>query len=143
MAGHTATAQVEVAAPPARVWEALTDPRLVAAYMFGTVVETDWRPGGVITWKGEFNGTAYEDHGTVLDAQPGRRLSVTHFSPLTGQPDVPENYHTLTYELTALGDGTLVALTQDNAASEEEAEHSAANWRTMLAAMKDVAERAE
>ena len=24
---------------------------------------------------------------------------MTHFSPLSGEPDAPENYHTLVYEL--------------------------------------------
>lgn len=141
MTGHVATARAEVAAPAERVWAALTDPELVAAYMFGTKIETDWRPGGRIVWKGEYQGRSYEDHGTVLDVQPGRRLSVTHFSPLTGQDDVPENYHTVTYELAERGGVTQVTLTQDNAASEEEAEHSARNWEQMLAGMKRVAEQ--
>ena len=30
-------------------------------------------------------------------------LSVTHYSPMMGQPDEPENYHTLVYTLTATG----------------------------------------
>ncbi|MBO0827610.1 MAG: SRPBCC domain-containing protein [Streptosporangiales bacterium] len=141
MRGHVATARTEVTAPPARVWAALTDPELVAAYMFGTRIETDWKEGGRIVWKGEYQGRSYEDHGTVLEVEPERRLSVTHFSPLTGQDDVPENYHTVTYELSERDGGTLVTLTQDNAGSEEEAEHSARNWEQMLAGMKRVAEQ--
>lgn len=141
MRGHVARARTEVDAPPARVWAALTDPNLVAAYMFGTTIDTDWTPGSRIVWKGEYQGRSYEDHGTVLDVQPERLLSVTHFSPLTGQDDVPENYHTVTYELTERDGGTLVTLTQDNAGSEEEAEHSARNWEQMLAGMKRVAEQ--
>lgn len=140
MRGHVATARVEVTAPADRVWAALTDPQLVAAYMFGTRIDTDWQPGSPIAWKGEYQGRPYEDHGTVLDVQPGVRLSVTHFSPLTGQDDVPENYHTVTYELAEHDGSTLVTLTQDNAASEEEAEHSAQMWEQMLAGMKRVAE---
>jgi uncharacterized protein YndB with AHSA1/START domain len=141
MRGHVATARVEVAAPAERVWAALTDPELVAAYMFGSKIDTDWQPGSRIVWKGEYEGRSYEDHGTVLDFEPVRRLSVTHFSPLTGQEDVPENYHTVTYELAENDGATLVTLTQDNAGSEEEAEHSARNWEQMLAGMKRVAEQ--
>ncbi|HEX6444379.1 MAG TPA: SRPBCC family protein [Streptosporangiales bacterium] len=141
MRGHVATARVEVAAPAERVWAALTDPELVASYMFGTTIDTDWRPGSRIVWKGEYQGRSYEDHGTVLEVEPGRRLSVTHFSPLTGQDDVPENYHTVTYALAERDGATLVTLTQDNAASAEEAEHSARNWEQMLAGMKRTAEQ--
>ena len=63
-------------------------------------------------------------------------LSVSHFSPLSGQDDVPENYHTLVYTLAAQGDGTHLALSQDNNGSEEEAEHSRGMWEQMLQGIK-------
>ena len=92
MTGYEATARTEVAAPPERVWEAMTDPDQVAEYMMGSRVESDWRPGSQITWSGEWEGRPYQDKGEVLEAEPGRRLVVTHYSPLTGQEDVPESY---------------------------------------------------
>ena len=49
----------------------------------------------------------------------GRRLEVTHFSPLTGQEDVPENYHRVRYDLQPANGGTSVRLTQDNSSSAE------------------------
>ena len=71
--------------------------------MFGSRVETDWQVGSPIVWKGECEGKPYEDKGEVLAVRRADRLSVTHFSPLTGQDDVPENYHTLVYELDRAG----------------------------------------
>jgi hypothetical protein len=71
---------------------------------------------------------------------PERRLVLTHFSPLSGQDDVPENYHTLTYVLEPGGEGTHVSLSQDNNASEEEAAHSRDNWAAMLSGLKSVIE---
>ena len=35
--------------------------------------------------------------GEILEFDPDHRLGTTQFSPLTGQADVPENYHTLTW----------------------------------------------
>jgi uncharacterized protein YndB with AHSA1/START domain len=141
MTGHVATAQCEIDAAPDKVWQALTDPELIKKYMFGSEVKTDWKPGSSITWQGEFEGRKYEDKGEVIAVEPGRRLEVTHFSPLTGQEDRPENYHHVLYELQETGGSTSVRLTQDNSSSAEEAEHSAANWQMMLDGLKKVAEQ--
>jgi uncharacterized protein YndB with AHSA1/START domain len=89
MADHVATAESEIDAPPSQVWAALTDPEQIKKYMFGSEVETDWRPGSPIVWKGEYEGKQYEDKGEILEFEPERRLKVTHFSPLSGQEDVP------------------------------------------------------
>jgi uncharacterized protein YndB with AHSA1/START domain len=136
MTGKVATASVDIAAAPTRVWAALTDPDEIEKYMFGSRVETDWKPGSPIVWKGEYAGRRYADKGEVIEVQPNHRLKVTHFSPLSGQPDEPANYHTLTYELRGSGDRTRVELSQDNNATAEEAEHSAANWQMMLDGLK-------
>jgi uncharacterized protein YndB with AHSA1/START domain len=136
MNGIVATASIDIAAPADRVWAALTEPDQIAAYMFGSRVETDWQVGSPITWNGEWEGKPYQDKGEVLAYDEPRRLSVTHFSPLTGQDDVPENYHTLLYELADAGDGTRLELSQDNNASDEEADHSRQNWQMMLDGLK-------
>jgi uncharacterized protein YndB with AHSA1/START domain len=140
MAGHVATAAVEISASRDRVWTALTDPEQIEKYMFGSRVVTDWERGSSIAWKGEYQGKAYEDKGKILEIEPERRLKVTHFSPLSGKEDVPANYHTLTYELEQRGEKTRVSLSQDNNGSEEEAEHSKGNWEKMLTGLKEVVE---
>ena len=86
------------------------------------------------------DGKPYRDKGEVLEVDPGRRLAVTHYSPLMGQDDVPENYHTVRYELSPSGDGTAVELTQDGCDSAEQAEQFSQNWQGMLDGLKKVAE---
>ncbi len=140
MAGLVAIAETDIAAPPSRVWTALTDPEQIKRYMFGSHVDTDWQPGSRIVWKGIYDGKPYEDKGEIVEIEPLRRLKVTHFSPMSGQEDVPENYHTLTYDLEQRDDKTHVSLSQDNNASEEEAKHSRSNWETMLTSLKKVVE---
>ena len=138
MAGRVATAEAEIDAPPSMVWHALTDPDQIQKYMFGSRVETDWKPGSPITWKGEYEGTKYEDKGEVLEVEPERLRKLTHFSSLSGEEDAPENYHTLVYELEETDGQTHVSLSQDNNRSEEAAEHSRANWEKVLSALKEV-----
>lgn len=72
--------------------------------------------------------------------QDGQRLKVTHFSPGTGLPDVPENYHTITYEIGERGGGTHLSLRQDNNGDEAEAQRATQNWKMMLAALKKTVE---
>jgi uncharacterized protein YndB with AHSA1/START domain len=140
MTGLVATAEIDIAAPASAVWQALTDPDSIKQYFLGATVETDWRPGSPITWSGEFNGQPYQDKGSIVEAQPQLLLVVTHFSPMTGQPDLPENYHTLTYRLADRQGKTNLSLSQDNNASDDEVEHSRTTWQSMLEAIKRIVE---
>jgi uncharacterized protein YndB with AHSA1/START domain len=140
MTGRVATAETDIQAPRSKVWRALTDPDEIEKYMFGSRVETDWKPGSRITWKGEYEGKKYEDKGEVLEVERERRLKLTHFSPTSGDEDAPGNYHTLVYELEENDGKTHVSLSQDNNKSEEAAEHSRANWDKMLSGLKEVVE---
>jgi uncharacterized protein YndB with AHSA1/START domain len=139
--GLTATASILVNADPKAVWAVITDRQQLGQAFFGAQVDTDWRVGSPISWRGEWQGRRFEDKGEIVKFQPNEVLEVTHFSPLTGQPDVPENYHTVTFELAPRDGGTELTITQTNAASQEEREHSAANWAKMLESIKQAAER--
>ena len=108
MSAHVAVAETEIDASPEDVWSALTDPNKIKEYMFGSEVETNWTKGGSIVWKGEYEGKKYQDRGEILEIAPPRHLKLTHFSPLSGDEDVPENYHTIVYEIEAAGEKTRV-----------------------------------
>ena len=135
MTGLTATAQVDVAATPQRVWAALTHPEEIAAYMDGSKVTTTWTVGASITWEGEYDGRSYQDKGKVLIYDEPHVLSVTHYSPMMG-PDQPDNYHTLVYRLAGMGDSTQLELTQDGCDSTEQAAQFSANWQRVLDGLK-------
>ena len=137
---HRATAHIDVNAPPARVWAALTEPDQIAVYMEGARVQTDWEVGSAITWKGEMDGRAFEDKGEVLANEEPHLLSVTHYSPSMGQSDTPENYHTIVYTLAATTSGTRLELTQDGCTDEEQAEQFSHNWQQMFGGLKALVE---
>ena len=140
MKGHIAEATVIVAAPPERVWAALTEPDQVRQYLMGTELKTDWKPGSQITWSGEWDGKDYVDKGKVLEVEEARQLVYTHYSPLSGAEDTPENYHTLWWSLEEVSGGTQVVLKQDNSASPEEADRNRDTWEQVLASMKKLVE---
>jgi len=139
--GFDAITFVTIDASTDKVWQALTDPTMVRQYMHGTQMSTDWKQGSPITWRGEWKGREYEDKGTVLDVQPQRLLRYTHWSPMGGSEDRPENYHTVTYELSAEDGKTVLKLIQDNNPSQEEADKMAANnWAPVLQGLRETAE---
>ena len=136
-----AEAEISINAPIGRVWEAFTNPELIRQYMFGTRVVTDWKVGSPIVWKGEWQGQSYEDKGTILKLEPQRLIQYSHFSPLSGAPDLAENYHTVTVELASAGAQTTVSLSQDNNETEDERDHSQKNWQMMLEGVKRLLEQ--
>jgi uncharacterized protein YndB with AHSA1/START domain len=131
-----ARATIIIDAPVRKVWEALTNPDDIRQYMFSAQVITDWREGSSIIWKGEWQGTTYEDKGEILQLVPIQLIQYSHYSPLSGVPDTPENYHVVTVELSYDGKSTHVLLVQDNNANEEERQHSQKNWEMMLENLK-------
>lgn len=136
-----AKSAITIDAPPDRVWEVITDPDAVKEFMFGADLQTDWTVGGPILWRGEWEGKPYEDKGRILEVEPGRKLVHTHFSPLGGEDDKPENYHTLTWTLEGQDGQTRLTLSQDNNASEEAAEHSKGMWDMLVADVRRISER--
>lgn len=140
MTDHVAHAEVEISASRQQVWDALTDPDAISAFMFGAKVETDWDEGSPITWTGEYDGREFQDRGEILEVVESQRLRLTHFSPLSGDDDVPENYHTLDYRLADEGDSTRLTLDQSGNDSEAQAEEFAANWQSMLEQVKTYVE---
>ena len=140
--GFEAIKTVTIHAPRATVWDALTNPAKVKQYLHGTDLSTDWQAGSPIRWQGEWQGQSYVDKGTVLAVEPPRLLRYTHWSSMGGSEDTPEHYHTVTYELAEEGGTTRLTLTQDNNATQAEADTMAErNWGPVLEGLKATVEQ--
>jgi uncharacterized protein YndB with AHSA1/START domain len=136
----TTSTSVEIAAPAARVWEALMTPELIRRWFFGVDTETDWRPGGPIVHRGEYQGRPYEDRGTILEVEPRRRLVHTHWSPVSGLPDEPEHYQEVTWTLSERDGATELRVSETNLPSEDARAVSEQGWGAALGALKDLLE---
>ena len=140
MTGYRSTASITINALPAAVWKALTTPELMKQWFFGTETETDWTVGGPIVHRGEYNGQPYVDKGTILAFEPERLLVHTHWSSVSGVPDEPENYQTVSWALTEKDGQTELTVTDDNIRSEDARATSDQGWETALAALKEQVE---
>lgn len=136
-----AKVQIEVNAPIEKVWNALINPKAIKQYMLGADAVSEWKEGSSIVWRGEWNGKKYEDKGKILKLIPERLIRYTHFSPLTGLPDAPENYHVVTIELASNDVGTSVSLTQTNNPTHETLQHNEQGWKMMLDGLKKYLEQ--
>jgi uncharacterized protein YndB with AHSA1/START domain len=143
----TAKANVTIHAPLAKVWDALVNPQVIKRYMFGATAVSDWKEGSPIAWKGEWKGKPFEDKGRILELRPGERLRYSHFSPLSGAPDKPENYHRVTIDLSKQDDQNgregyvRLDLSQDNNKTKEARDESQRNWTMMLEGIKKAVEQ--
>jgi uncharacterized protein YndB with AHSA1/START domain len=79
----------------------------------------------------------------ILKFDPNRMLQYSYFSPLSGQPDVPEHYHIVTIELSGQGEHTHVSLRQDNNANDSDREQSEKNWEMLLVSLKKLLEKSK
>ena len=138
---HVAKATIEIQASAEKVWDALTNPALIKQYLFGTEARSDWKKGSPITYKGVWEGKTYEDKGVIVDIVPNKRLVSTYWSSMSGKPDTPDQYNTVTYELAHASGRTTLSVTQDNNPTQESADHSASNWKAVLQAMKGLLEK--
>lgn len=133
-------ASITIDASAAKVWEALTTADLVKRWFFGVDTETDWAEGSPIVHRGEYQGRSYEDRGTILKVEPGRLLVHTHWSPVSGLPDSPENYQEVSWALSEQNGKTELTVTEVNLPSEEAKAVSEQGWQAALTDLKELLE---
>ncbi len=128
-----------IQAGPARAWEALTNPEKMGQLFWGSTVESDFRPGHPIVWKGTWEGKPFEDRGTIRRVEENALLQHTHWAPSSG-PDTEANYSLLTWRIHREGTGVRVSLTHENIPTEAMRDHSRGMWKDLLARMKEMLE---
>jgi uncharacterized protein YndB with AHSA1/START domain len=142
VAGGLRTEQsITIGAPIDRVWEAITTPEVIKQWFFGVDTETDWKKGSPIVHRGEYQGRPYEDRGEILEIEPPRLLVHSHWSPVSGLPDEPENHERVSWELVERQNGTELTIRESNLGSEEARATSEQSWRTVLTNLKTLLER--
>jgi len=130
-------------AKPAKVWEVLTNPQLMAKWMAETEIEiiTDWHVGSSIIIRGDLHGIPFENNGRVLQFKPQKLLRYSHLSSLSNLPDEVESYSIIEFSLQPKGNQTVLTLTLSNFPTEEIYRHLVFYWRVTLEMLKVFIER--
>lgn len=137
---YSTSTSIVVHATREAVWDALTNPAIVKQYFFGTNLVTDWKVGSPMFFRGEWDGKAYEDRGTVLAFTPMQSLSFNYHSSFSGLEDTLERRAIISYDLTDAADGMVVTVRQSNVDTQERADHSNKNWQMVLEGLKRLVE---
>ncbi len=126
--------EVYIAATPEQVWRAITESEFTQQYYYGNTVESDWKPGSPMVYRGA-DGTASIEC-EVLEADPPRRLVHTFFFP--GTDESPSR---CTWSIEARGSASLLVLTHDEFDSETSTYRSVAHgWVPILSGLKTLLE---
>jgi uncharacterized protein YndB with AHSA1/START domain len=127
--------------PPASVWGAMTNPVLIALYLYGTQTTTDWKVGSPIKFEGQYGEHTYKDKGVVKINDPLKKLSYSYWSSMSGLEDIPENYFEVTYIIDSIADGkTQLTWHQQGFSSEKGYEHTKTTLPDMLNQIKEIVE---
>lgn len=140
--GRSATAAVDLAASPERVWTALASDEITDWWVRPGVFDTrewagDVRPGGDWSGSGVFRGEPYTIDGQFLEVDRPRALSHT-WHPAGASV---ASTSTVSYFLEPLDGGTRVTLTHGPFASPEATEGNAVGWRTSFERLAELLAR--
>jgi uncharacterized protein YndB with AHSA1/START domain/GNAT superfamily N-acetyltransferase len=109
------SAEIEIGAPPERVWDGIVNPELTRRYVFGCDIEGDWRPGGA--WRYVSAGRVAVE-GTVVEVGEPERLRMTARDLWNPKAEHDPPYF-ITWEVHGLPGGrSRVRLTRDGYESE-------------------------
>jgi uncharacterized protein YndB with AHSA1/START domain len=136
---YSLTVEIQIRAKLEDVWDYLVNPRKVGELFWGSTVESDFKVGSLIVWKGNWEGKPFEDRGIVMEMKKGEVLQYSHWSP--AEPVPPEKDRNLiSVRLKKLANGVHVTFQHDNIASLAMKEHSEGMWKQLLSRMKELAE---
>lgn len=132
---------IQINASPQKVWQVMTDPELIAIYLYGTKTETDWEIGSPIAFSGEYEGMVYVDRGIVMANVKEKLLAYDYWSQFSGLEDIPENYCEVSYHIDDNKDGSVKFSWQQIGFKDEESlNHSQSGLPSLLEQIKKIAE---
>ncbi len=128
-----------ISAPPAAVWDALTNTAVMPKWMgeaeMGISVHADWIDGKTISIRG-FHHARFEAKGIVLAFEPMTLLRYTQMSSISRLKDEPQNYSTLEFRLTPVAGGTSLTVHVSGFPTATIYQHLAFYWRGTVGILK-------
>jgi len=131
---------IDIFSTASNVWEVLIKPEMIKQYFTGAEAVTSWQIGSEITFTHVYEGKEFINKSVILNFEPNKLLRYTYWTAFSNTEDKPENYTTITYDLTETNDKTILGLTQTNFKNPEWYKALEIGWDQVLEKMKELAE---
>ena len=132
---------VSLDVPANIVFEALTNSDKIVQYYPLKEVKTDWKVGSEIICKGSNDGKDFTDRGKIDVLIPNQKFQYTYWSDNHGTERTPENYLTISYTLTEIGNKTNLKLEHKNLKSEAMYSQMLDVWDFLLSNFQNFVEK--
>ena len=131
---------VKINVNASKVWDAITNPKMIKKYLFGTQVITSWKIDSEIIFQGNWEGKKFRDKGIIKKMEIEKLFQYTYWSVFSGLEDKEENYSLVTFELSGDDKITKLTVSQKGFANKSSQEHSDKGWSIVLKKIKEILE---
>jgi len=132
---------IKIRTDSSKVWDALTNPKMIKKYLFDTRTKSDWKIGSKIIFEGNYQGKKFKDMGIIQKLEKEKLFQYTYLSGLSGLEDKDENYSVVTFELSTENKTTKLIVTQRGFMDKKAQEHSDKGWSMVLRTIKNILEQ--
>ena len=132
---------IKINADSSKVWNAITNPKIIKKYLFDTNVKSDWMIGSEISFDGNYQGKKFKDKGIIQKFDKEKLFQYTYLSEFSGLDDKDENYSIITFELSTDNKTTKLMVTQKGFVNKKAQEHSDQGWGMVFREIKNILEQ--
>lgn len=119
METFTIKKEVIIDSPIEDVFSSLTNSGEIIKYFPLKSVESEWKEGKVVLYKGEVNDSPFTDYGVIEKLSPPSIYRYKYWSDNHGTERTEDNHLVIEYVLSLSSEGTSVHVTQSNIKSKE------------------------
>lgn len=128
------------------IWDLLVNPKVTPEYMFTCAIESDFKIGSPVIWKGIHDNVVYVS-GYLSEFDPENKMVYTVIDPNAAYAQTTENHLTVSYELKESENSFQLSVVQSGyeTAAEGQARYDEAitggGWSSILEKIKEMAEQ--
>lgn len=119
MSNYTIKKEVKIKSPIEEVFYSLTNSEEIVKYFPINSVESEWKEGKEVLYKGEVNGSPFTDYGVIEKLSSPLTYRYRYWSDNHGTERTEDNHLVIEYALSSYSDGTTVHVAQRNIKSKE------------------------